>query len=303
MEKHEEELKMVSVNGGIGYERKINEPSVNRPGLALSGFVDYFAYERIQVLGNSEFSYMAKSSAEEREVSFQRIIDIGIPCIVVARDASIPNDVINVATKNGVAVFTTPLTTMEYMNQATFLLEQEFAETTNIHGCMISYRGVGLLVIGESGAGKSEAAIGLIEAGGALVADDKVRIRKANKRLVASTEDFGKGFIEMRGVGIINVGNLYGLGAIRDESEVDLIVQLRPESDLNKVDRVGAVREEYDVLGVGVPLVQIPVAAGRDTARLISVTALDFQLRKVGYDMADEFNQRIISKMKQGSGE
>lgn len=301
VKRHGDELKMASLNGELGYEREIFEPSVNRPGLALSGFIDYFACERVQVFGNSEFSYLKKSTPERRAEKFQNIIDIGFPCAVIARGASIPQDVINVATSNDVAVFSTPLSTMEYMNKAMFLLEQDFAATTNLHGCMISYRGVGMLIMGSSGIGKSEAALGLVERGAALVADDKVKMKKANGQLTASTEDFSKGFIEMRGVGIINVGNLYGLGAIRDECRVDLIVFLKPESDLNNVDRVGAKREEYDVLGVGVPYLEIPVAPGRDTARLISVAALDFQLRKVGYDMADEFNQRIISKMQQSS--
>lgn len=299
VKRHAEELKMVSLNGEIGFQKEIYEPSVNRPGLALSGFHDYFACERVQVFGNSEFSYLEQTTLEVRKQRFQEIIDIGFPCAVLARSGEIPQDMINVATQNEVAVFSTPLSTMEYMNKAMFLLEQDFATTTNIHGCMISYRGVGMLIMGASGSGKSEAAIGLLEKGAALVADDKVKIKKANGLLTASTEDFSRGFIEMRGVGIINVGNLYGLGSIREESSLDLIVFLKPEEDLNNVDRVGAKREEYDVLGIGVPYVEIPVAPGRDTARLISVAALEFQLRKVGYDMAGEFNQKIINKMNE----
>lgn len=290
---------MTPINGEAGFDRQIMEPSVNRPGLALSGFVDYFAHTRVQVLGNSEFSYLAKLPEDEIRKRLTNIIEMGLPCFVVARDGGIPAIFMEVATELEVPLFKSPLTTMEFMNQASFLLEGEFAETTNIHGCMISYRGIGMLIMGQSGAGKSEAAVGLIERGAALVADDKVKIKKANGQLVASTENFSRGFIEMRGVGIINVANIYGLGSIRDESKVELIVFLKPESDLNNVDRVGATRKEYDVLGIGVPYVEIPVAPGRDTARLISVTALDFQLRKMGYDMADEFNQRIIARMKE----
>jgi HPr kinase/phosphorylase len=298
MQCHGKELELSSINGEVGYDRQIFEPSVNRPGLALAGFLDYFACERVQVLGNSEFFYLDKAEPEKRVESFQKICDMGIPCLVVARGASIPDDVINVATQNNVAVFATSMSTVEFTNRATFLLEQDFAETTNLHGCMVSYNGVGLLIMGQSGAGKSEAALGLIENGGALVADDKVKIKKANGILTASTEDFSRGFIEMRGVGIVNVGNLFGLGSIRESCPVDLIVNLRPHTDLNEVDRIGVTRQEYQVLGIGVPMVEIPVAPGRDTARLISVTVMDFQLRKVGYDMADEFNQRIIKKMR-----
>lgn len=298
VERHAESLKMVSLNGELGYDKDIYEPSVNRPGLALSGFVDYFACERVQVFGNSEFSYLEKTPLDERKTKFQDIIDIGFPCAVIARGGSVPQDIINVASKNDIAVFSTPLSTMEYMNKAMFLLELEFAATTNLHGCMISYRGVGMLIMGSSGSGKSEAALGLVEKGAAIIADDKVKIKKANGQLTATTEAFSRGFMEMRGIGIINVGSIYGQGAVRDACDLDLIVFLKPEADLNKVDRVGVKREEYDVLGVGVPYLEIPVAPGRDTARLISVAAADFQLRKMGYDMAAEFNQRIINQMQ-----
>lgn len=301
VKRHGIDLKLCSLNGEVGYERKIHEPSVNRPGLALSGFMDYFAHERVQVLGNSEFSYMKHLDEETRRKRFKEVFDIKIPCLVVARDETIPQDVIDLATDYGVSVFVTPLTTLEFMNNASLLLEQDFAESTSLHGCMISYKGVGILIMGKSGAGKSEAAIGLIEDGAALVADDKVTVKKVNQKLIASTEEYTRGFIEMRGVGIINVGNLYGLGAIRDECEVDLIAFLKPQDDLNKVDRLGITRKQHEVLGIGVPYVEIPVAPGRDTARLLSVTALDLQLRRVGYDMADEFNQRIMAKIQEQS--
>ena len=189
------------------------------------------------------------------------------------------------------------MVTMKFLNLTTIRLERDFAESTSVHGCMVDFRGVGLLVMGKSGAGKSETAIGLLERGGALVADDLVRLRNIGGELIANAPELGQGFIEMRGIGIINVANLYGLSSIRPEKKLDLVISLRPESDLNEVDRLGIRRESYELLGVNTPHVEIPVAAGRDTARLVTVAALDHQLRRLGYDMADEFNQRLLAKM------
>jgi HPr kinase/phosphorylase len=155
--------------------------------------------------------------------------------------------------------------------------------------------------MGGSGSGKSETAIGMLERGGALVADDLVRVRRKGDELITTSPDLARGYIEMRGIGIINVANLYGLSAIRPEKRLDLVVTLKDESDLNNVDRLGIRRKGYVLLGHSVPHVEIPVAAGRDTARLVAVAALDLQLRRQGYDMADEFNQKLLAKMAQNS--
>jgi len=295
--KHGDQLKLELLNQEVGLDRKICEPAINRPGLALAGFFTYFAKARVQVMGHSELSYLEKQTSAVREERLKEIFSREIPCLVLARKTSYQDEIVNIANSYKTSVFCTELSTMQFANRATFLLENEFAETTTIHGCMLNYRGIGILIMGKSGSGKSEAAIGLVEKGAALVADDLVRVSKANGKLNATSDDFTRGFIEMRGVGIINAANLFGLGAICPECELDLIVFLRPHSDLNEVDRVGLQRERYDIMDIGVPYVEIPVGPGRDTARMISVTALDLQLRRVGYDMAEEFNQRILDKM------
>tara|TARA_B110000438_G_scaffold240387_1_gene239053 strand:- start:832 stop:1338 length:507 start_codon:yes stop_codon:yes gene_type:complete len=166
---------------------------------------------------------------------------------------------------------------------------------------MVDYRGIGVLIMGKSGSGKSETAIGLLEKGAALVADDVVNLKQVGSDLSATAKNFARGYLEMRGVGIINVANLYGLSAIRPEKRLDLVVELKPETDLNKVDRLGMSQKSLQILDTEVPLVEIPVAAGRDTARLIGVAALNLQLRRLGYDMADEFNQRVLAQMSPDS--
>lgn len=296
-EKHGEHLKMKPINSTDGFSKQIKEPSLNRPGLALAGFLDHFARLRIQVFGNSEVEFLNSLDSEARQQRVSALCEKDVPCLVVSRDSFIHQDIIDVAQDFGVSIFRTPLNTMRFINSATFCLEHDFAPTTTAHGCMLDFRGIGVLIKGKSGSGKSETAIGLVERGGALIADDHVKIRNINGQLTAFTDDFSRGFIEMRGIGIINVTNIYGLGSIRPDAPLDIIVNLRPYSDLNEVDRVGITRETENILGVDVPCVDIPVAPGRDTARLVAVTALELQLRRLGYDMAEEFNTRLTEKL------
>ncbi len=297
LERHGDDLELSVQHPVVGLDRLIEEPSVNRPGLALAGFTTYFAYKRIQVFGNSEISYLKKLSPATQLERFQQLCKQDFPCIVIARNHQLPEKLQEVAQQKNIAVINTPLQTMRFVNQATIRLEKNFAPRTNLHGCMVDYRGIGVLIMGESGSGKSETAIGLLEKGAALVADDNINLVQIGGELIGSAKDFARGYLEMRGIGIINVANLYGLSSIRPKKRLDLVVNLKPASDLNKVDRIGISQKKFKILDLEIPLVEIPVAPGRDTARLIGVAALDLQLRKLGYDMADEFNQRLREKM------
>ena len=300
LERHGKDLELVTEHPVVGLDRKIEEPSVNRPGLALSGFFTYFAKKRIQVLGNSEISYLKRLEPATRLARFTKLCEQDIPCIVIARNHKIEAELMSVARDRKIAIITSPRPTMSFLNKATVRLECDFAPRTTLHGCMVDYRGIGVLIMGKSGAGKSETAIGLLEKGAALVADDSVLISQVGGELTTRSKDFARGYLEMRGIGIINVANLYGLSAIRPEKRLDLVVDLRPATDLNKVDRLGIKQKKYRILDIEIPLVEIPVAPGRDTARLIGVAALDLQLRRIGYYMADEFNRRLLEKMADG---
>jgi HPr kinase/phosphorylase len=223
-----------------------------------------------------------------------------IPGIVIARGTRPGDDLMSIAARHRIPVFGTRLVTMNFLNAATLRLESEFAPVVTLHGCMLDVRGIGVLIMGKSGSGKSETAIGLLERGGALVADDLVRVRWAGGELTAFAPELSRGYLEIRGIGIVNVANLFGLTSIRPEKRLDLVVTLAPYSDLNEVDRVGLKPKTYEVLGQNVPLVEIPVAAGRDTARMVAIAALDQQLRRLGYNMADEFNERLLQHMSGG---
>ena len=299
LDRYGEELELTVEHPVVGLDRKIAEPAVNRPGLALSGFFTYFAKKRIQVLGNSEISYLKKIGPKLQVERFTQLCEQEMPCLVLARDHTLPAPLLEIAHDLDIAIITSPKLTMNFINEATIRLEREFAPRTTIHGCMVDYRGIGVLITGKSGSGKSETAIGLLEKGAALVADDSVKICQIGGELSTSAKNFARGYLEMRGIGIINVANLYGLSAIRPEKRLDLVVALKPDTDLNKVDRTGIRRKKFKVLDIEVPLIEVPVAAGRETARLIGVAALDLQLRRIGYDMADEFNKRILEQMNE----
>ncbi|MDP3851757.1 MAG: HPr(Ser) kinase/phosphatase [Luteolibacter sp.] len=294
---HAKALGLTLLGERVGFDRQISESAMNRPGLALAGFFTYFAWKRVQVLGFSELSYLRKLPDAMRVDRFRRMCDRDIPCVVVARGASLDDSLMAVANENNIPVFGTSVVTMNFLNTATIRLEHDFAPVITLHGCMVDMRGVGVLIMGKSGSGKSETAIGLLERGASLVADDMVRIKYVGGDLVASAPDLSRGYMEIRGIGIVNVANLYGLASIRPDKRLDLVVTLKPHADLNEVDRLGMQQKTYEILGQHVSHVEIPVAPGRDSARMVTIAALDQQLRRLGFNMADEFNQRLLDHM------
>jgi HPr kinase/phosphorylase len=299
-ETHAEALGLTLLGEKVGFDRLISEPAMNRPGLALAGFFSYFAKKRVQVLGNSELSYLKKLPPDTRTDRFRQMCKREIPCIVMARGALLDANLTAVARDHKIPVFGTSQVTMNFLNAATIRLEHDFAPGITLHGCMVDMRGIGVLIVGRSGSGKSETAIGLLERGASLVADDMVRIKYVGGELVATAPDLSRGYMEIRGIGIINVANLYGLASIRPDKRLDLVVTLKPQADLNEVDRVGLQQKTYEILGQAVAHVEIPVGPGRDTARMVTIAALDQQLRRLGYNMADEFNQKLVNHMSGG---
>ena len=218
-------LKLKLIGSEAGLKRRILEPSVNRPGLALSGFFTYFAYKRVQVIGNSELSFLGGLKPELARQRFSQLCSQDIPCIVLARGRTIPEDLIDIANEAGISVMQTSMITMKFLNTATINLDFLFAPTTLIHGCLVDVQGIGVLIQGGSGSGKSEAVIGLLQRGCSLVADDVVRLRLLEERqIVGSAPETTRNMIEIRGLGILNVAALFGVGAVRMNKQVDLVV-------------------------------------------------------------------------------
>ncbi|MEX1045709.1 MAG: HPr(Ser) kinase/phosphatase [Chthoniobacterales bacterium] len=285
--------------GEKGLDRLIREPTVNRPGLALSGFYNYFAPKRVQVFGSAELSYLQSLPAAERGPRLRRFFGCTIPCIVVARQAKVPPLVIKFANETGVPVFRTPMITMKFINAATIALELEFAARRSEHGSMVDILGVGTLIRGASGIGKSECVLSLLERGYSLVSDDITRFRAVeNRELIGSSADLTRFHMEVRGIGIINVAAIFGVRSIRTEKSLDLVVTLKDWREMDDIDRHGLVRQSYKILGISVPHVIIPVRMGRDLGHLVEVAALDHKLKSHGMNSALEFNERLIKLME-----
>ncbi|MEX2581291.1 MAG: HPr(Ser) kinase/phosphatase [Verrucomicrobiales bacterium] len=296
--RHAKELAMKLVGSDEGFKREVLEPTINRPGLALTGFYKYFALHRIQVIGLAERSYLRHLNQQNAEKRFTDLCRQKIPCIVVSRGQDLPGNLLQIANDAGIAVFQTSMVTMNYINAATVRLDWEFAPCTTEHGCMVDVMGIGILIRGDSGTGKSETVLALLRRGASLVADDMVRIRNIEDReLIATAPELGRSHMEVRGLGIINVAALFGVGTFRTEKRLDLIVTLKRETDMNEMERIGLDRDSAHLLGLEIPHIQLPVAPGRDMAQLVEVAALDQKLKALGHDSAVEFNKKLLKRM------
>jgi HPr kinase/phosphorylase len=297
--RHAEALQLKLVGPARGFDRKIREPTINRPGLALSGFFTYFAGKRIQVLGNAESSYLKSLPQPEQQTRCMQLCERSIPCIVLSRHLPVPKALADAAARLDIAIFRTPMVTMRFINAATIGLEMDFAPATTEHGSMVDIMGIGALIRGSSGVGKSECVLGLIERGYSLVSDDVTRFRVLDGReLVGTAPDLTRYHMEVRGLGIINVASIFGVGSIRIEKRLDLVVTLKDWHELEEVDRIGLEQEFYEILGIRIPHITIPVRTGRDLARLVEVAALDQKLKSLGQNSAVEFNQRLLNLMQ-----
>lgn len=296
---HAEKLLMKLDGPRVGFNRKIREPTINRPGLALSGFFSYFAEKRVQVLGAAENTYLKSLPPKLRAERFRGLCAQKIPCLVVSRGAHLDPVLLEVAVEEKIAVFRTPMITMKFINAATIALEWDFSPTVTEFGSMVDILGVGVLIRGASGIGKSECVLGLIERGYSLVADDVTRITSLEGReLMATAPELTRNHMEVRGIGIINVANIFGIGSIRVEKRLDLVVTLKDWQELDEVDRIGLDQEFYEILNLQVPHVTIPVRPGRDIARLIEVAAMDQKLKGLGQNSAVEFNAKLLHLME-----
>jgi HPr kinase/phosphorylase len=298
-EAHAKTLHLKLEGSRVGFHRRIREPTINRPGLALSGFYNYFAEKRVQVLGAAEQSYLKSLSARQRCARFRGLCAQKIPCIVMSRGAHLAPELLKVAEGEEVAVFRTPIITMKFINAATIALEMDFSPTVTEFGSMVDILGVGVLIRGKSGIGKSECVLGLIERGYSIVADDVTRIKSVEGReLMATAPELTRNHMEVRGIGIINVAAVFGIGAIRVEKRLDLVVTLKEWQELPEVDRIGLDREFYEILRIQIPHITIPVGPGRDIARMIEVAAMDQKLKGLGQNSAAEFNTKLLGLME-----
>jgi HPr kinase/phosphorylase len=295
---HSSSLELKLVAGANGLKRIIREPTVNRPGLALAGFTRYFASKRVQVIGNAESHFLKSLGPQEREHRYTELLAHKIPCFVFCRGFHPDREFRKAAERGSVPIFNTPQITMKFINLATLALEMMFAPHGSEMGSMVDILGVGVIIRGESGIGKSESVLALIERGYSLVSDDVTKVTLVDGREVIGTSaEITRNHMEVRGIGIVNVAAMFGVKSIRKEKKVDLVVCLKNWEDVHDVDRLGMEERYVKVLGIDIPEIVIPVRPGRDLARLIEVAAFQAKLRASGYNPARELNDRLIAKM------
>ena len=289
-------LKLAAGAGGL--KRIIREATVNRPGLALAGVSRYFASKRLQVIGSAESSFLKSLPVEARQSRYAALLRHKIPCFVFSRDIQ-PDRVFRAAAEAAnIPVFCTPLITMRFINLATLALEMMFAPRGSEMGSMVDILGVGVIIKGESGIGKSECVLALVERGYSLVSDDITKTTLVDGRdVIGTSPELTRNHMEVRGIGIIDVAAMFGVKSIRAEKRVDLVVTLKAWNDVPDVDRLGLEEELVEILGVKIPHITIPVRPGRDLARLVEVAAFQAKLRSTGYNPAQALNERLLAKM------
>jgi HPr kinase/phosphorylase len=297
---HSDPLQLKLVAGANGLKRIIREPTVNRPGLALAGFTQYFANKRVQALGNAEYHFLKSLATPEREARYRQLFSHKIPCAIFSRGLQPDKTFLRIAEEHDVPVFKCPLITMKLINRATLALEGMFAPRGSEMGSMVDILGIGVIIKGESGIGKSECVLALLERGYALVADDITRVSLLDGREVMGTSsELTRHHMEVRGIGIINVQQMFGVRSVRREKRVDLVITLKEWGQVPDVDRVGMEEQHTQILGIDIAHMIIPVRPGRDLARLVEVAAFQTKLKQSGYNPAKELNDTLIARMKQ----
>lgn len=291
--------------GRKGLVRAITVPDLNRPGLALTGFYDSFAYDRVQLFGRGEIAFLKKLSAEGDTDAMKELFKYKLPCCVFTRGLEPPKEFLDIADEACCPVLQTTLDSTEFSTRFLRIFSDIFASRKSIHGVLVEVFGVGIVLTGDSGVGKSETALELIERGHRLVADDVVELRcvNGNTLLGRGANQMISHHMEIRGLGIINISQLYGVGSIREQKEVQLVVKLEEWKADKVYDRLGTEQHTKDILGVQIPFLEIPVKPGRNLPIIIETAAMNERLKSMGYYSAKEFNQNILKWIETGAAQ
>ena len=278
---------------------KVTNPEVNRPGLTLAGFFELFEPSRIQILGMAEYRYLSELSPEEREMSLANFFATCCVAVVVSTGLEVDEVMLRHAKLNNVPILRSKEKTSPLMAALIASLNLHLAPRITRHGVLVEVYGEGLLLLGDSGVGKSETAIELVKRGHRLIADDAVEIKRASaKALVGSAPEIIRHYVELRGIGLVDVRRLFGMGAVKDAEKIDLIISLEHWVQGKMYDRLGLDEEKMDILGIELPCITIPVKPGRNLAIIIEIAAMNNRLKKMGYNTAEEFNKKLMSQLE-----
>lgn len=293
-----EELELEVVHKGEDTDYEIILSDINRPALQFAGFFEHFAYDRVQVIGKGEHDYFGTLDRDTRLRRLEKLFSYEIPVLVLARGLDFSEDTINMAKKYNRIIIRSQMSTTKFINKASGYLSERLAPSKTVHGVLVDIYGIGVLLIGKSGVGKSETALELVKRGHRLVADDAVEIRRIeDDMLVGEAPDILKYLMEIRGVGILDIKNLYGVGAIRTNKVVEMIAELEYWEDGKYYDRLGIDEEYTTLLDVPVEKIVIPVKPGRNLAMIIEVAAKNYRQKNMGYNAAKIFNEKLLKKL------
>ena len=292
------DLKVIAGYQGIG--RQVYISDLNRPGLALSGYLDYFASDRVQVLGNTEIHYMERIPSSMLHYRLENMFSFEIPGFIISRNHKPTNLFLDMCNERGVPVISSPLSTDELISRIIIYLAEEFALETEAHATAVDCYGVGVMIVGTPGIGKSEIALELVERGHLLIADDLVALKRLrDDTLMARSNPFIEHCMEIRGVGIVDIKSVFGVGRVTKQKPVSLLVELEEWQAGKDYDRTGLADEYRNILGIDIPYIRIPVRPGRNIAIIVEVAALNHRLKELGVNPAEILNQRILASMNQ----
>jgi len=293
-------FKLRLLNDEVGFDRLIKDQNLHRPGLPLAGFLDLFAYNRIQIFGNTEMSYLHNLKPEEKRKSLENIFKFDIPCVIITNSNLPPPEMLELANKYKIPIFGSDYSTTKLIYLIGDFLDDQFAPRITIHGSFVDVYGVGILFTGKSGIGKSEVALDLVERGHRLVADDVVILTKKGEGiLIGSGTELVKHFMELRGIGIVDVKSMFGVRAIRFQKRLEVIVELEIWNEKEDYTRTGLDDNYMKILDVEIPYIKLPIIPGKNITVISEIIAINYLLKHYGYDAAKVFNERVLTYIKQ----
>jgi len=299
-----EKFKLELISGEEGIDRPISTSDISRPGIEMAGYFTYYPAERIQLLGKTELSFFKQLDEEQKKVRMEKMCTDITPAIIVSREMDVPKELIEASERESVPVLRSSFKTTRLSSHLTNFLESRLAPTTALHGVLVDIYGIGVLIMGKSGVGKSETALELVKRGHRLVADDCVEIRQEDQdTLVGNAPGLIEHLLEIRGLGIINVMTLFGAGAVRSYKRISLVIQLETWDQQKHYDRLGLEEDKMKIIDTDVTKITLPVRPGRNLAVIIEVAAMNFRLKRMGINAAEQFSARLTDVIEEGDRE
>ena len=279
--------------------RYITISDIKRPGIELAGFWEFFTPDRVQLLGMTEISFLKELDSVRLVKSIEKLLSYDLPCVIIARGLDVPDILIEEADRNGIPLLRTDISTTRFLSLLTNYLEESLAPTETVHGVLVDIYGVGVLITGKSGIGKSETAVQLVKRGHRLVADDLIIVKKIGERqLVGTAPEVSRHFLEIRGIGIINIRALFGAGAVIEKVDINMIAKLEYWNEEKSYERLGFDNLYGELMGIEIPQVVIPVKPGRDLAMVLEIAAMNYRMNLMGYNAARDFSRKVTEMLR-----